>query len=36
MKLKQEAALQKKSVEMVYCTMSRKKEGERKVDPYRI
>jgi hypothetical protein len=36
MKLKQEAALQNKSVEMVYYTMSRKKEGERKVDPYRI
>jgi predicted DNA-binding transcriptional regulator YafY len=31
-----EAALQKKSVEMVYYTMSRKKEGKRKVDPYRI
>jgi predicted DNA-binding transcriptional regulator YafY len=31
-----EAALQKKSVEMVYYTMSRKKEGRRKVDPYRI
>jgi predicted DNA-binding transcriptional regulator YafY len=31
-----EAALQKKSVEMVYFTMSRKKEGKRKVDPYRI
>jgi predicted DNA-binding transcriptional regulator YafY len=31
-----EAALQKKAVEMVYYTMSRKKEGKRKVDPYRI
>jgi predicted DNA-binding transcriptional regulator YafY len=31
-----EAALQKKSVEMVHYTMSRKKEGKRKVDPYRI
>jgi predicted DNA-binding transcriptional regulator YafY len=31
-----EAALQKKSIEMVYYTMSRKKEGKRKVDPYRI
>jgi predicted DNA-binding transcriptional regulator YafY len=31
-----EAAIQKKSVEMVYYTMSRKKEGRRKVEPYRI
>jgi len=31
-----EAALQRKSIEMVYYTMSRKKEGKRKVDPYRI
>jgi len=31
-----EAALQQKSIEMVYYTMSRKKEGMRKVDPYRI
>jgi predicted DNA-binding transcriptional regulator YafY len=31
-----EAAIQKKSVEMVYFTMSRKKESRRKVDPYRI
>jgi predicted DNA-binding transcriptional regulator YafY len=31
-----EAAVQKKSIEMVYYTMSRKKEGRRKVDPYRI
>jgi predicted DNA-binding transcriptional regulator YafY len=31
-----EAALQKKSVEIVYYTMSRRKEGKRKVDPYRI
>lgn len=31
-----EAALQKKTIEMVYYTMSRKKEGKRKVDPYRI
>jgi predicted DNA-binding transcriptional regulator YafY len=31
-----EAAIQKKSVEMVYYTMSRKKEGRRKVDLYRI
>jgi predicted DNA-binding transcriptional regulator YafY len=30
------AALQKRSVEMFYYTMSRKKEGKRKVDPYRI
>ena len=29
-------ALQKKSIEMVYYSMSRKKEGKRKVDPYRI
>jgi predicted DNA-binding transcriptional regulator YafY len=31
-----EAALQKKTIEIVYYTMSRKKEGKRKVDPYRI
>jgi predicted DNA-binding transcriptional regulator YafY len=31
-----EAALQRKSIEMVYYTMSRKKEGKRKVDLYRI
>jgi predicted DNA-binding transcriptional regulator YafY len=31
-----EAALQRKSIEMVYYTMSRKKESKRKVDPYRI
>jgi predicted DNA-binding transcriptional regulator YafY len=31
-----EAALQRKSIEMVYYTMSRRKEGKRKVDPYRI
>ena len=31
-----EAALQKKTIEMVYYTMSRKKEGKRKVNPYRI
>jgi predicted DNA-binding transcriptional regulator YafY len=31
-----EAALQKKSIEIVYYTMSRRKEGKRKVDPYRI
>jgi predicted DNA-binding transcriptional regulator YafY len=31
-----EAALQRKSIEMVYYTMSRKKEGKRKVDPYRV
>ena len=31
-----EAALQKRTIEMVYYTMSRKKEGKRKVDPYRI
>jgi len=31
-----EAAFQKKSVEMVYYTMSRKKESKRKVDAYRI
>ena len=31
-----EAALQKTTIEMVYYTMSRKKEGKRKVNPYRI
>jgi predicted DNA-binding transcriptional regulator YafY len=31
-----EAAIQKKSIEIVYYTMSRKKESRRKVDPYRI
>ena len=31
-----EAALQKTTIEMVYYSMSRKKEGKRKVDPYRI
>jgi predicted DNA-binding transcriptional regulator YafY len=31
-----EAAIQKKSIEMVYYTMSWKKESRRKVDPYRI
>jgi predicted DNA-binding transcriptional regulator YafY len=31
-----EAAVQKKSIEIVYYTMSRKKESRRKVDPYRI
>jgi hypothetical protein len=29
-----EAALQKRTMEMVYYTMSRKKEGKRKADPY--
>jgi predicted DNA-binding transcriptional regulator YafY len=31
-----EAAVQKKSIEIVYYTMSRKKESRRKVDPYRV
>ena len=31
-----EAAIKKTSIEIVYYTMSRKKEGHRKVDPYRI
>ncbi|MFC1868759.1 helix-turn-helix transcriptional regulator [Thermodesulfobacteriota bacterium] len=31
-----EAAINKKSIEMVYYTMSRKKESKRKVDPYKI
>lgn len=31
-----DAAVKKKSVEMVYYTMSRKKETRRKVDPYKI
>jgi predicted DNA-binding transcriptional regulator YafY len=31
-----EAAVQKKSIEIVYYTMSRKKESRRKVDPYRL
>jgi predicted DNA-binding transcriptional regulator YafY len=31
-----EAALEKKCIEIVYYTMSRRKEGKRKVDPYRI
>ena len=31
-----EAAIKKRSIEMVYYTMSRKKESRRKVDPYRI
>jgi predicted DNA-binding transcriptional regulator YafY len=31
-----EAAITKTSIEMVYYTMSRKKESRRKVDPYRI
>ena len=31
-----EAALQKKTIEMVYYTMSRKRESKRKVNPYRI
>ncbi len=31
-----EAAINKKSVEIVYFTMSRKKETRRRVDPYRI
>jgi predicted DNA-binding transcriptional regulator YafY len=31
-----EAALNKKSIEIVYYTMSRKKETKRKVDPYKI
>ena len=31
-----DAALNKKSIEMVYYTMSRKKESKRKVDPYKV
>jgi len=31
-----DAAINKKSIEIVYYTMSRKKESRRKVDPYRI
>ena len=31
-----EAALNKKSIEIVYYTMSRKKETKRKVDPYKV
>jgi len=31
-----DAAINKKSIEMVYYTMSRKKESKRKVDPYKI
>ena len=31
-----EAAVQKKSIEIVYYTMSRRRESKRKVDPYRI
>lgn len=31
-----DAAISKKSIEMVYYTMSRKKESKRKVDPYKI
>jgi predicted DNA-binding transcriptional regulator YafY len=31
-----EAAVNKKSVEIIYFTMSRKKETKRKVDPYRV
>jgi predicted DNA-binding transcriptional regulator YafY len=31
-----EAAIKKRSIEIVYYTMSRKKESRRKVDPYRI
>lgn len=31
-----DAAINKKSIEMVYFTMSRKKESKRKVDPYKI
>jgi predicted DNA-binding transcriptional regulator YafY len=31
-----EAAVNRKSVEIIYFTMSRKKETKRKVDPYRI
>ena len=31
-----DAAINKKSIEMVYYTMSRKKETRRKMDPYRI
>jgi len=31
-----EAAVKRRSLEMVYYTMSRKKESRRKVDPYRI
>jgi len=31
-----EAAINKKSVEIVYYTQSRKKESKRKIDPYRI
>ena len=31
-----DAAINKKSIEMVYHTMSRKKESKRKVDPYKI
>jgi len=31
-----DAAIKKKSIEIVYYTMSRKKESKRKVDPYKI
>lgn len=31
-----DAALNRKSIEMIYYTMSRKKESKRKVDPYKI
>jgi predicted DNA-binding transcriptional regulator YafY len=31
-----EAAINRRTIEMVYYTMSRKKESKRKVDPYRI
>jgi predicted DNA-binding transcriptional regulator YafY len=31
-----EAAINRRSIEMVYYTMSRKKESKRKVDPYKI
>jgi predicted DNA-binding transcriptional regulator YafY len=31
-----EAALNRKSIEIVYYTMSRKKESKRKVDPYKV
>jgi predicted DNA-binding transcriptional regulator YafY len=31
-----EAAINRRSIEIVYYTMSRKKESKRKVDPYKI
>jgi predicted DNA-binding transcriptional regulator YafY len=36
LKLAQDAAVSRKTVEMVYHTMSRKKETRRRVDPYRL